>query len=68
LDCRHGFAKRVHALQNLPSPVCNWPCLSVKVSQTGTCSNGITHQTIQNLWLYAAVVLLMMGANSTRNM
>jgi hypothetical protein len=23
LDCRHGFAKRVHALQNLPSPVCN---------------------------------------------
>jgi hypothetical protein len=26
------------------------------------------NQTIQNLWLYAAVVLLMMGANSTRNM
>jgi hypothetical protein len=32
--------------------------------QTSTCSNGITHQTIHNLWLYAAVVLLMMGANS----
>jgi hypothetical protein len=31
------------------------------------CSNGITHQTIQNLWLYAAVVLLIMVANRTRN-
>jgi hypothetical protein len=41
---------------------------SVRVSQTSTCSTGITHQTIHNLWLYAAVVLLMMGANSTRNM
>jgi hypothetical protein len=38
---------------------------SVKVTQNSTCSNGITYQTIQNLWLYAAVVLLMMGANST---
>jgi hypothetical protein len=35
------------------------------VPKTSTCSNGITHQTIQNLWPYTAVVLLMMGANST---
>jgi hypothetical protein len=39
--------------------------LSVQLSQTGTSSNAITHQTTQNLWLYTAVVLLMMGANST---
>jgi hypothetical protein len=36
--------------------------------QTSTCSNGITHQTTHSLLLYATVVLLMMGANSTRNM
>jgi hypothetical protein len=35
--------------------VCNWPCLSVRVSQTSTCSNGITHQTIQN---YGCTLLL----------
>jgi hypothetical protein len=27
-----------------------------------------THQNHKNLWLYTAVVLLMMGANSIRNM
>jgi hypothetical protein len=40
----------------------------LKLSQTSTCSNAITHQTIQNIWLYAAVVRLTMGANSARNM
>jgi hypothetical protein len=47
-----------------------WDSFTLKHGQlqTGTCSNAITHKTIQNLWLYAAVVLLMMDANSTRNM
>jgi hypothetical protein len=43
------------------SVVCNLPRSSVKVSQTSTCSNALTHQTIQNLWLYAAVVRLMVS-------
>jgi hypothetical protein len=29
---------------------------------------GIKHQNHKNLWLYTAVVLLMMGENSIRNM
>jgi hypothetical protein len=40
----------------------------LRCPKTRTCSDGIIHQTIQNLWLYTVVVLLMMGANSTRNM
>jgi hypothetical protein len=45
---------------------CKWPCLSER------CPKPVPapmewHQTIHNVWLFAAVVLLMMGANSTRN-
>jgi hypothetical protein len=48
--------------------VCNWPCLSEKgvPNQYLLQWNNTPNHT--NIWLYAAVVLLMMGANSTRNM
>jgi hypothetical protein len=46
LTLKHGqFQTRVW------TRVWNWPCLSVKVSQTSTFSNGITHQTVSTqIW------------------
>jgi hypothetical protein len=42
------------------------PCQSVPAPVPALWNK--THQNHKNLWLYTAVVLLMMGANSIRNM
>jgi hypothetical protein len=64
-----GFSEKdLQRLALMYQNVSNFETNAVHVTVASNCPSAITHQTIQNVWLYVAVVFLVMGANNTRNM